>query len=217
MPNGNPQPTGPEVEALIRRSALLAAKVSSLEGNGFSRQEAMQILFADIQAGLTEFGTPAAPIGVGASPAPIPSATPPPLDLSTLVGTWNITPSPLVEECRPVLAGIAGNEFLLDAASVEIAFVGQGQSRIALVFRDASGGGLRAEGSVASTGGPRFDFLGEFDVSRVRLRANGQLTGNGLEVTFRFEYDGTPFDIPRLPGFGSPCRDSSHPRTLVRV
>jgi hypothetical protein len=212
MPNGNPQPSGPEVEALVRRSALLAAKVTSLVDDGFSRDEAMQILFVDIEAGLTEFGTPAPTTGLGAPPVsaqpPIPS--PPPLDLSTLIGNWNITPSPLREECR---FPVAGREFLLDAVSVEIAFVGQGQSRIDLLFRDGNGNGTRAEGSLANTGGSRFVFLGQFDVSRVRLRLNGSVVDNALEVTFHFEYDGTPFDT----SFGQYCRDGNYPRTLVRI
>ncbi len=211
MPNGNSQPSGLEVEALIRRSALLAAKVTSLEDNGFSRPEAMQILFADIETGLTEFGTPTPGlIGISA-----PQAQPPPsLDLSTLIGSWNITPASLREVCT--WGGLNPNGFRLEATSLDISAQGQG-NRFDFVFRDAGGSGTRAEGQLSSIGGSRFDFVGVFEQSGVRLRTEGNVVNGDVEVTFTFEYKGTPLDFPLgLIGI-SPCSDSAYPRTLVRI
>jgi hypothetical protein len=212
MPNGNGELTAPELDALLRRSALLAAKVKSLEDSGFSRQEAMQILFADIEAGLTEFGTPSP----AASGTPT-SVTPPrqAVDLSTLIGTWTITPAVLKEQCHAGGVAMPGvPTFDLEAATLEISPIGQGV-RYQLIFKDAAGAGTRADGQMSALGNTKFDFVGTFDQSGVRLRLQGNAVSGDLEVVFTFEYRGTPLDI-NMPFF-SACDDATYPRTLVRV
>jgi hypothetical protein len=207
MPNGT-QPSEPEVDALVKRSELLKVKVASLEASGFSHQEAMQILFMDIEAGLTEFGTP--PITPTQPGGPVTPTTPPPLDLSTLVGSWNITPNPILEECS-VFGG--NRQFKLQAGVVDISLLDEGQSRAAFLFLDAGAAAARASGTLTSVGGSDFEYLGLFESSGVRLRVTGKSDDGSLETTIRFQYDGTPFDVPIYGG----CRDGSHPRTLVRI
>lgn len=207
MPNGDrSQPTGPEVDALKRRSSLLATKVSSLEENRFSRDEAMAILFADIEAGLTEFGTPTlASTQLGGSTT-VPE---PRFDMATLVGAWAINPS-LEEACHAALRPSAA--FSLNAVTLEVSLIDQGQTRGALIFRDDTGIATRATGTLTPVGGTAFEFLGTFDESQVRLRVSGTFNEGKLQATLRFEYRGTPLDF----GVFSPCRDSSHSRVLEK-
>ncbi|WP_353813755.1 hypothetical protein [Agromyces sp. SYSU T00266] len=213
--------TQQELDALTRRAELLSAKVTALEQNGFSRQEAFQILFAEIQAGMNAFGTvaPATTAGSGAPIAETPPAVPAtPFDLSNLIGSWNITPTPLREDCFALQGGLSVGMKLPSTASataIDISFSGAGQSRLSMVFRGSDGSTARAEGSASSTGDVTFEFFGEFDVSRVRLKVEGTMNGTDQEVVIRFEYEGTPGYSP-WTNVGN-CRAKSFPRTLVRV
>jgi hypothetical protein len=129
------------------------------------------------------------------------------LDLSTLVGSWQITPTSLNESCSAF-----GDTFSLRASSVDLSFVGQGQSKLSLVFRDDNASGLRAEGQVVGRGGQKFEFLGQFDISRVNLLIQGTLVSGALEVTLYVQYSGTPFGVKPVG-----CEDSIIPRTLIRI
>ena len=191
MSNGTIRLSAAETDALLRRSALLWAKVTSLVQEGFSHDEAMQILFADIEAGLTEFGT--APSRVeGAAPVPLSE------DLSQLVGNWKVTP-PIDVVC---------GDWSLVADTLEFSFLGEGQERGALVFRDQSGASDRASGEVANLGASRFEFLGRLQSKDVRIRIRGRIADGKLDINFGVEFEGGPF--------GSRCQDEFRNRVLER-
>lgn len=216
-----------ELDALQRRAELLSAKVDSLEQNGFTRDEAMQIVFKDIEAGLTVFGTTATTtsaagaLGVGGDLAPAPPE-PPLVDLSVFVGTWQVTPSPLHEECQTPFADMI---FQLRAETVEIAFTGADKSRMSFIFRSGASS-LRAEGTAAQPANKEIEFLGRFDTDDVKIKLTGRqaLTPPGdpnnpnalpqetIEAVIKFIYERSSlFSLP------SGCGNTSHPRTLVRV
>ena len=84
-------PEDSQNNVLTARAELLAAKKLALITAGFSEQEALQIVLADIEAGLTELGLATDPAIVSATGLVAQ------FDSSALVGTWSIDPSLDVE------------------------------------------------------------------------------------------------------------------------
>jgi hypothetical protein len=171
-------PDDSQKNVLTARAELLAAKKLALITAGFSGQEALQIVLADIEAGLTE-------IGLATDPA-IVSTTGlvPQFDSSALVGAWSINPVLNVERTS-VFAPTGG--LSLASTSVRLSLNTEGQDRMTVEFLRGNVLETVAEGTVVPEGEANFEFLGRLPATEV-FRITGSLDGDELEVNFHFRF-----------------------------
>ncbi len=98
MPNGDSQLSGTELQALLRRSALLLPTSHPWKTKDSVDKRRYRFSSLTSKQGCPSSVLPHAAPQESASALQHRPQTP--SDLSTLIGNWNITPPPLREECR---------------------------------------------------------------------------------------------------------------------
>lgn len=171
-------PEDSQNNVLTARAELLAAKKLALIAAGFSEQEALQIVLADIEAGLTELGLATDPSIVNAT------GLVPQFDSSALVGTWSIDPLLNVER----VSLLHPTEFVrLASTSVRLSLNTEGPDRMTVEFLRGNVMEAVSEGMVFTEGEANFEFIGGLRGTE-RFRITGSHDGDELEVIFHFRF-----------------------------
>lgn len=175
---------------------------NALMAGGFADSEALDIIIAEIESGVSR-GSAGGPSS-GLPPGPVIP------NLESLAGTWTLGPSISID-CGSLA------RFELRSSQVEISFASDDRSRVSLTFSPTQ----TANGTVSDLGEGKFELFATFPVSQARCRFHGSwsdTSGDAIDAVFRFEFGGTSANtfVGGIFG-GTPCRDAELPTAMVRV